>query len=76
MISPRSTRSVEETRQVYTALFPLIDLALVAFDDEQALWQDEDSQASVRRLKSCLGLKHCASKTLKKKLNILMLQKS
>ncbi|MFD0967007.1 sugar kinase [Seminibacterium arietis] len=53
---PSLWESVEETRQVYTALFPLIDLALVTFDDEQALWQDEDSQASVRRLKS-FGIK-------------------
>ncbi|MDO5055566.1 MAG: sugar kinase [Pasteurella oralis] len=50
-------QSIEETRQIYTALLPYVSLALVTFDDEQALWQDENSQATLQRLQS-LGVKN------------------
>lgn len=42
----------EQTREIYSALYPLIDVALVTFDDEQALWQDQNAEASIKRLKS------------------------
>ncbi|WP_040977016.1 sugar kinase [Necropsobacter massiliensis] len=49
---PNLWASLAETQQIYTALFPAVSLALVTFDDEQAVWQDEHPQHTVRRLKN------------------------
>jgi len=46
---PALWESVEKTREIYTELLPLVSLALVTFDDEQALWQDENEQATITR---------------------------
>ncbi len=49
---PKLWDSLEQARQCYAKLLPLVDLALVTFDDEQALWSDADEQATICRLKS------------------------
>lgn len=37
---PKLWASMEQARELYTALYELSDLALVTFDDEQQLWAD------------------------------------
>ncbi|TCP96552.1 2-dehydro-3-deoxygluconokinase [Cricetibacter osteomyelitidis] len=43
--------SLQKTREIYTALLPIVSVALVTFDDEQAIWADSDEQATIKRLK-------------------------
>lgn len=49
---PNLWASLEETQQIYTALLPFVSLALVTFEDEQTVWQDENARHTVRRLKA------------------------
>ncbi|WP_041639562.1 sugar kinase [Basfia succiniciproducens] len=42
--------SFQQTQACYQALLPLVDLALVTFDDEQSLWRDENVQQTISRL--------------------------
>lgn len=49
---PKLWQSREETRACYQALLPHVQLALMTFDDEKALWNDEDAQASMARLRA------------------------
>ncbi|BFU60849.1 MULTISPECIES: sugar kinase [Rodentibacter] len=58
---PSLWQSAEETRQIYSALLPYVDLALVTFDDEQALWKDATPQATIERLTQ-LGVKNSVVK--------------
>lgn len=58
---PKLWESVAKTQEIYTALYPLVDLALVTFDDEQALWGDEETHQSLERLKT-LGVKNIVLK--------------
>ncbi|MFZ7158506.1 sugar kinase [Avibacterium gallinarum] len=58
---PKLWESVEKTQEIYTALYPLVHLALVTFDDEQALWGDNDPAQSVQRLRA-LGVKNIVLK--------------
>lgn len=58
---PKLWESVEKTQEIYTALYPLVHLALVTFDDEQALWNDNDPAQSVQRLRE-LGVKNIVLK--------------
>lgn len=58
---PKLWESVEKTQEIYTALLPFIDLALVTFDDEQALWGDSETAQSVQRLKD-FGVKNIVLK--------------
>ncbi|MFZ7141827.1 sugar kinase [Avibacterium avium] len=58
---PKLWESVEKTQEIYTALLPFIDLALVTFDDEQALWGDSETAQSVQRLKDS-GVKNIVLK--------------
>lgn len=53
---PALWQSLEQTQQIYRALLPYISLALVTFDDEQAIWQDENEQQTLARL-SQFGIK-------------------
>ncbi|MFZ7186985.1 sugar kinase [Avibacterium avium] len=53
--------SVAKTQEIYTALYPLVHLALVTFDDEQALWGDSETAQSVQRLKD-FGVKNIVLK--------------
>lgn len=43
--------SLQKTQEIYTALLPIISVALVTFDDEQAIWGDVDEQSAIKRLK-------------------------
>ncbi|MFU2089402.1 sugar kinase [Avibacterium avium] len=58
---PKLWESVAKTQEIYTALLPFIDLALVTFDDEQALWGDSETAQSVQRLKD-FGVKNIVLK--------------
>ncbi|MCW9710245.1 sugar kinase [Avibacterium sp. 21-586] len=58
---PKLWESAEKTQEIYTALYPLVHLALVTFDDEQALWNDNDPAQSVQRLRE-LGVKNIVLK--------------
>ncbi|MCW9716206.1 sugar kinase [Avibacterium sp. 21-594] len=58
---PKLWESVQKTQEIYTALYPCIHLALVTFDDEQALWGDEQPAQSIQRLKQ-LGVKNIVLK--------------
>lgn len=49
---PKLWQSPEETRACYQALLPHVAIALMTYDDEKALWGDEDAQASLRRLQA------------------------
>lgn len=53
---PNLWQSPRQAQQAYTELLPFTSLALVTFDDEQALWQDTTSADSLQRLES-LGVK-------------------
>ncbi|MDP8170685.1 sugar kinase [Pasteurella skyensis] len=53
---PALWNSVEETQHYYAQLLPLVDVALVTFDDEQLLWQDLNEQQCLQRL-SLTGIK-------------------
>lgn len=44
--------SREQAQNCYKALLPLVDVALVTFDDEAMLWADNDEQATITRLSS------------------------
>ncbi|MFU2077189.1 sugar kinase [Avibacterium endocarditidis] len=58
---PKLWESAAKTQEIYTALYPLVHLALVTFDDEQALWGDNDPAQSVQRLRE-LGVKNIVLK--------------
>lgn len=58
---PALWESVEQTQAVYAALLPYVTVALVTFDDEQALWQDQDEQAAIARLQAA-GVKNVVLK--------------
>ena len=47
---PKLWESVEQAQACYKALLPLVDVALVTFDDEAMLWQDKDEQQTIARL--------------------------
>ncbi len=47
---PKLWESLETAQQCYQALLPLVDVALVTFDDESLLWGDMDEQATIARL--------------------------
>ncbi|OOF59880.1 sugar kinase [Rodentibacter myodis] len=42
--------SLKEAQDCYLQLLPLVNLALVTFDDEQLLWGDHNEQATLSRL--------------------------
>ena len=42
--------SIEQTRACFKALYQLSDLLLVTFEDEQAVWGDDDTHETMRRL--------------------------
>ncbi|WP_434999111.1 sugar kinase [Vibrio scophthalmi] len=44
--------SVECAQQAYGELFAISDIALVTFDDEQCVWQDEDAHQTLNRLQA------------------------
>ncbi|SUB23815.1 sugar kinase [Avibacterium avium] len=58
---PKLWESAAKTQEIYTALYPLVHLALVTFDDEQVLWGDNDPAQSVQRLRE-LGVKNIVLK--------------
>lgn len=43
--------NIDEVKALYNALFSICNLAFVTFDDEQSLWGDANSKASLTRLK-------------------------
>lgn len=47
---PKLWDSLKEAQESYLQLLPYITLALVTFDDEQLLWNDNDEQATLTRL--------------------------
>ncbi|WP_077064988.1 sugar kinase [Mannheimia massilioguelmaensis] len=47
---PKLWESLEQAQKCYRALLPLIDVALVTFDDEEMLWADSNEQATIARL--------------------------
>lgn len=47
---PALWESLAQAKSCYHALLPLVDIALVTFDDEATLWQDEDEQQTIARL--------------------------
>ncbi|MCK3658323.1 ketodeoxygluconokinase [Pasteurellaceae bacterium Pebbles2] len=47
---PKLWESLAQAQDCYKALLPLVDVALVTFDDEQMLWNDADEQATIARL--------------------------
>lgn len=47
---PKLWDSLAQARSCYQALLPLVDVALVTFDDEERLWADKDEQATIARL--------------------------
>lgn len=49
---PKLWDSLDQAQHCYTKLLPLVDIALVTFDDEQALWADDNEQTTIRRLKT------------------------
>ncbi|MFD1805084.1 sugar kinase [Pasteurella oralis] len=53
---PALWESLEKTQEIYTALLPIVDLALVTFEDEQAIWQDKNALDTIHRLKQ-MGVK-------------------
>lgn len=58
---PALWQSPQQTQQIYTALLPFVSLALVTFDDEQALWQDASPEDCIQRLQQ-LGAKNVVVK--------------
>lgn len=58
---PKLWQSADETRACYQALLPHVALALMTFDDEQALWSDVSPQASIARLQAA-GVCECVIK--------------
>lgn len=58
---PKLWQSADETRACYQALLPHVALALMTFDDEQALWGDVSPQASIARLQAA-GVRECVIK--------------
>lgn len=54
-------QSPQQTQQAYQAIFPYVSLALVTFDDEQALWKDATPEQTIERLKQ-LGVKNVVVK--------------
>lgn len=53
---PKLWDNFEQAQRCYEQLLPLVDLALVTFDDEQFLWKDRDEQQTFQRLTK-LGVK-------------------
>lgn len=49
---PKLWDSLQQAQECYKALLPLVDVALVTFDDEEMLWGDKDEQATITRLSS------------------------
>ena len=47
---PALWKDSAETRTAYARLLPHVQLALMTWDDEQALWGDADPEAAIRRL--------------------------
>ncbi|UKH18556.1 sugar kinase [Actinobacillus pleuropneumoniae] len=47
---PKLWESLEQAQACYRELLPLVDVALVTFDDEAMLWRDEDEQQTIARL--------------------------
>lgn len=47
---PKLWDSLAQARNCYQALLPLVDIALVTFDDEEMLWADKNEQETVARL--------------------------
>ncbi|ABR73533.1 sugar kinase [Actinobacillus succinogenes] len=47
---PKLWDSLAQAQACYRALLPLVDVALVTFDDEEMLWSDTDEQATITRL--------------------------
>ena len=47
---PALWKDPAETRTAYARLLPHVQLALMTWDDEQALWGDADLEAAIRRL--------------------------
>ena len=47
---PALWKDPAETRTAYARLLPHVQLALMTWDDEQALWGDTDPEAAIRRL--------------------------
>ncbi|TDQ58088.1 2-keto-3-deoxygluconate kinase [Mesocricetibacter intestinalis] len=58
---PGLWESEQKTREIYTALYPLLSLALVTFDDEQALWRDKEVSTTMQRLNAA-GVKEIVVK--------------
>lgn len=58
---PALWENAEKTREIYTALLPYVSVALITFDDEQALWQDKNEQETIARLKAA-GVKNVVVK--------------
>ncbi|MCP1660583.1 2-dehydro-3-deoxygluconokinase [Neisseria perflava] len=57
--------SLAHTRDIYTRLMPLVSLALVTFEDDQAVWQDADENATITRLRQN-GVKNIVVKSGKR----------
>lgn len=47
---PKLWGSLEEAQDCYLQLLPSVNIALVTFDDEQALWKDKTSRDTLERL--------------------------
>ena len=47
---PKLWDNLQQAQDCYKALLPLVDVALVTFDDEEMLWQDADEQTTISRL--------------------------
>lgn len=47
---PKLWDNLEQAQNCYKALLPLVDVALVTFNDEEMLWADSDEQATITRL--------------------------
>lgn len=47
---PKLWQSLEQAQACYKQLYPLIDIALVTFDDESMLWGDSSEQVTLSRL--------------------------
>ena len=58
---PKLWQSADDTRAAYQALLPHVALALMTFDDEQALWGDVSPEASITRLQAA-GVRECVIK--------------
>ena len=60
-VRPRLWPSPDETREAFSTMLTLTDIALPSFDDEAALWRDATPEATLERFRS-FGVREVAVK--------------